>query len=106
MPPVAQPGAWNAPITINGGPGMLVVTRKKDEKLVIGENIEVQVLRIGRENVRLGIKAPADVSIYRYEIYEAIQRREQAAGTPDSDGGPEADAAESSAERARAQSEG
>jgi carbon storage regulator len=59
---------------------MLVVTRKKDEKLIIGDDIEVQVLRIGRENVRLGIKAPSDVSIYRYEIFEAIRRREQEAG--------------------------
>jgi carbon storage regulator len=48
---------------------MLVVTRKKDEKLIIGNEIEIQVLRIGRDNVRLGIKAPAHISIYRYEIY-------------------------------------
>src|ERR1043166_9645645 len=52
---------------------MLVVTRKKDEKLIIGNEIEIQVLRIGRDNVRLGIKAPAHISIYRYEIYEAIK---------------------------------
>jgi carbon storage regulator len=96
---------------------MLVVTRKKDEKLVIGENIEVQVLRIGRENVRLGIKAPSDVSIYRYEIYEAIQSREQAAQTAgDSDEGSAAPSVEGSpasegnapatpTEKARAQSE-
>ena len=42
---------------------MLVVTRKKDEKLIIGNEIEIQVLRIGRDNVRLGIKAPAHISI-------------------------------------------
>ena len=53
---------------------MLVVTRKKDEKLIIGNEIEIQILRIGRDNVRLGIKAPAHISIYRYEIYEAIRR--------------------------------
>jgi carbon storage regulator len=53
---------------------MLVVTRKKDEKLIIGNEIEIQVLRIGRDNVRLGIKAPAHISIYRYEIYEAIKQ--------------------------------
>src|SRR3989475_12825304 len=53
---------------------MLVVTRKKDEKLIIGNEIEIQVLRIGRDNVRLGIKAPAHISIYRHEIYEAIQQ--------------------------------
>ena len=52
---------------------MLVVTRKKDEKLIIGNEIEIQVLRIGRDNVRLGIKAPTHISIYRYEIYEAIK---------------------------------
>jgi carbon storage regulator len=54
--------------------GMLVVTRKKDEKLIIGNEIEIQVLRIGRDNVRLGIKAPSHISIYRYEIYEAIKK--------------------------------
>ena len=53
---------------------MLVVTRKKDEKLIIGNEIEIQVLRIGRDNVRLGIKAPSHISIYRYEIYEAIKQ--------------------------------
>jgi len=53
---------------------MLVVTRKKDEKLIIGNEIEIQVLRIGRDNVRLGIKAPSHISIYRYEIYEAIKK--------------------------------
>lgn len=52
---------------------MLVVTRKKDERLIIGNEIEIQVLRIGRDNVRLGIKAPSHISIYRYEIYEAIR---------------------------------
>lgn len=52
---------------------MLVVTRKKDEKLIIGNEIEIQVLRIGRDNVRIGIKAPSHISIYRYEIYESIK---------------------------------
>ena len=99
---------------------MLVVTRKKDEKLIIGDGIEVQVLRIGRENVRLGIKAPADVAIYREEIYEAIQEREKAAaqaagsGTPKTSqeptGAPEpAESTEADATdppKAKAQSEG
>lgn len=52
---------------------MLVVTRKKDERLIIGNEIEIQVLRIGRGNVRIGIKAPSHISIYRYEIYQAIK---------------------------------
>ena len=58
---------------------MLVVTRKKDEKVIIGNEIEIQVLRIGRDNVRLGIKAPGHISIYRYEIYEAIKAENAAA---------------------------
>ena len=63
------------------GNSMLVVTRKKDEKLIIGNEIEIQVLRIGRDNVRLGIKAPAHISIYRYEIYEAIKNENVSAVT-------------------------
>jgi carbon storage regulator len=54
---------------------MLVVTRKKDERLIIGNEIEIQVLRIGRDNVRIGIKAPSHISIYRHEIYEAIKNQ-------------------------------
>src|ERR1700693_1196768 len=71
-----------------GGVVMLVVTRKKDEKLIIGNEIEIQVLRIGRDNVRLGIKAPSHISIYRYEIYEAIKNENVTAVTsqiPDKD---------------------
>src|SRR2546427_8896724 len=67
---------------------MLVVTRKKDEKLIIGNEIESLGLRIDRDDVRLGIKAPADVSIYRYEIYEAIKNENVSAVTsqiPDKD---------------------
>ena len=51
---------------------MLVVTRKLNEAIVIGDNIEVRVLRTGREGVRLGISAPTDVSVHRREVYDAI----------------------------------
>ena len=51
---------------------MLVVTRKKDEKLMIGNEIEVQVLKIGKDSVRIGIKAPQEISVHRYEVYEQI----------------------------------
>ncbi len=51
---------------------MLVVTRKKDEKLMIGNEIEVQVLKIGKDSVRIGIKAPREISVHRYEVYEQI----------------------------------
>jgi hypothetical protein len=45
------------------GVSMLVVTRKKNEKLLIGDNIEIIVLEVGRNSVRLGMKAPQDVAI-------------------------------------------
>lgn len=48
---------------------MLVFTRKRDEAIVIGNGIEVRVVRIGREGVRIGITAPADVPVHRSEIY-------------------------------------
>jgi carbon storage regulator len=51
---------------------MLVVTRKKDEKLMIGNEIEVQVLKIGKNSVRIGIRAPQNVSVHRFEVYEDI----------------------------------
>ena len=58
---------------------MLVVTRKRDERLIIGNEIEIQVLRIGRDNVRIGIKAPSHISVYRHEIYEAIKNQNPSA---------------------------
>ena len=52
---------------------MLVVTRKLNEAIVIGDGIEIVVLRNGREGVRLGIKAPSHVPVHRREIYDTIK---------------------------------
>ena len=52
---------------------MLVVTRKLDESIVIGNEIEVVVLRIDRHSVRIGVKAPRRISVHRKEIYEEIR---------------------------------
>ena len=54
---------------------MLVLSRKKDEKIVIGDNISIMVVDIRRDKVRLGIEAPRDISVHRREVYEAIQRK-------------------------------
>ncbi|HWP95345.1 MAG TPA: carbon storage regulator CsrA [Syntrophomonadaceae bacterium] len=51
---------------------MLVLNRKKGESIMIGENIEIAVIEIQGENIKLGISAPRSVSIYRREIYEEI----------------------------------
>ena len=58
---------------------MLVFTRRRDEAIMIGDGIEVRVLRIGRDGVRLGIVAPADVPVHRREIYEQIREANRSA---------------------------
>lgn len=52
---------------------MLVVTRKLNEAIVIGDGIEVVVLRNGRDGVRLGITAPPHVPVHRREVYDTIR---------------------------------
>ncbi|EMS72417.1 carbon storage regulator CsrA [Ruminiclostridium cellobioparum] len=52
---------------------MLVLSRKKDQGIVIGENIELTIIEIQGDQVRIGIKAPKNVSIYRTEIFLEIQ---------------------------------
>ena len=52
----------------------MVLSRKKDESIVIGGNITILVVDIGRGRVRLGIVAPRGVSVHRQEVHEAIQR--------------------------------
>ncbi len=58
---------------------MLVFTRKLNEAIVIGDGVEVRVLRIGRDNIRLGVTAPASVPVHRLEVYEQIRRENQMA---------------------------
>jgi carbon storage regulator len=60
---------------------MLVLSRQRDETIMIGDEIELTVVDIRGDKVRLGIKAPAHVAVHRKEIYDAIKREnEQAAG--------------------------
>ena len=53
---------------------MLVLTRKSEESVIVGSNIEIKILGIRGDQVSLGFKAPDEVSIYRKEVYEAIQK--------------------------------
>ncbi|MGI6112690.1 MAG: carbon storage regulator CsrA [Mahellales bacterium] len=53
---------------------MLVLTRKTGESLIIGDNIELQVIEIQGDKVKLGINAPRDVSILRKELREEIKQ--------------------------------
>ena len=52
---------------------MLVLTRKSNQSIMIGDNIEVSVLAIVGEKVRIGIQAPRDVPVFRKEVYLEIQ---------------------------------
>ncbi len=52
---------------------MLVLTRKTGQSIMIGDGVEVQVLSVAGEKVRLGITAPRDVSIFRNEVYNRIE---------------------------------
>ena len=58
---------------------MLVVTRKTDESLIISDNIEITVLEIGKDKVKIGVNAPKEVKIIRSELKDARQTNEQAA---------------------------
>jgi carbon storage regulator len=53
---------------------MLVLSRKIDECIMIGDQIEISVVDIKGDQVKLGISAPSSVKIYRKEVYQAIQR--------------------------------
>ena len=58
---------------------MLALTRKKGEALVINNNIEITVLEIRGDQIKIGISAPKDVPVYRKEVYLQIQKENEAA---------------------------
>ncbi|MDR3211021.1 MAG: carbon storage regulator CsrA [Planctomycetota bacterium] len=58
---------------------MLVLSRRKDEIIMIGDDIEITIVDVRGDTVRLGIQAPREVSVYRKEIYDAIQAENIAA---------------------------
>lgn len=62
---------------------MLVLTRRIDESIMIGGNIEVRVLRITGNQVQLGIVAPDDIPLYRNEVYERVKDANRAATNSD-----------------------
>jgi carbon storage regulator len=72
------------------GGKMLVLTRKSNQSIMIGDDIEVSVLAIMGEKVRIGIQAPRDVPVFRKEVYIEIERERAA---PSKDAREEVDAA-------------
>jgi carbon storage regulator len=64
---------------------MLVLTRKPNQSIMIGDNIEVSVLSVVGEKVRIGIHAPHDIPVFRTEIYVEIQREGEKDGPSSED---------------------
>jgi carbon storage regulator len=60
---------------------MLVLTRKSNQSIMIGDDIEVSVLAIMGEKVRIGIQAPRDIPVFRREVYLEIQEEQREGGT-------------------------
>jgi carbon storage regulator len=58
---------------------MLVLSRHRDESIMIGDDVVVTIVDIRGDKVRLGINAPQDVPVHRQEVYEAIQRENRRA---------------------------
>jgi carbon storage regulator len=67
------------------GSAMLVLSRKKNESIVINNDITIVVVEIRGDKVRLGVEAPKEVPVHRREVYDAIRRNEgiDGAGNPD-----------------------
>ncbi|MCX6647601.1 MAG: carbon storage regulator CsrA [bacterium] len=61
---------------------MLVLSRKKDETIIIGDNIELTVVEVKGDTVKLGINAPRDVKIFRGELLQAIREQNIEAAAP------------------------
>ncbi|MGA2007656.1 MAG: carbon storage regulator CsrA [Solirubrobacteraceae bacterium] len=56
---------------------MLVLTRKSNQSIMIGDEIEISVLSVMGDKVRIGIQAPRSIPVYRREVYVAIQRERE-----------------------------
>lgn len=58
---------------------MLVLSRQRDESIIIGDNVVITVVDVRGDKVRLGIEAPVEIPVHRREVYEAIQRENRRA---------------------------
>ncbi len=61
---------------------MLVFTRRRNEAIIVADGIEIRVLRVSKDTVRLGVTAPADVPVHRQEVYDQIREENRRAAAP------------------------
>lgn len=64
---------------------MLVLSRQRDESIMIGDNVQITIVDIRGDKVRLGIVAPSEISVHRKEVYDAIQKENRKASGVTSD---------------------
>lgn len=69
---------------------MLIITRRPGEKVMIGDDVVVEVIEVSGSSVRIGIAAPKSIPVYREEIYTAVKAENTAAAASDADQLPEA----------------
>ena len=62
---------------------MLVLSRQRDESIMIGDEVEITIVDVRGDKVRLGINAPKHIPVHRREIYNAIQREKNKGGKPE-----------------------
>lgn len=67
---------------------MLVLSRKLDEEIVIGDNIVLKVIEIRGDKCRIGIEAPRDMTVHRREVYDAIKAQLEGTGNDSATGTP------------------
>ena len=67
---------------------MLVLSRQRDESIIIDDNIVITIVDIRGDKVRLGINAPKDIPVHRQEVYDAIQKERAAEAKAETDSPP------------------
>jgi carbon storage regulator len=70
------------PFLFQGRGFMLVLSRHRDESIMIGDDVIITIVDIRGDKVRIGIEAPNDVPVHRKEVYEAIKREERKKNPP------------------------
>jgi carbon storage regulator len=78
---------------------MLVLSRQRDESIMIGDNVQITIVDIRGDKVRLGIVAPSEIAVHRKEVYDAIQRENHKASKVETDDLAEVPAPPASSQR-------
>jgi carbon storage regulator len=65
---------------VEKGIEMLVLSRQRDESIMIGDNVEITIVEVRGDKVRLGISAPREIPVHRREVYDAIQAEKEEKG--------------------------